>query len=78
MGFRSALSQRRCPALLAWGVSSERRGILVSEAGGSGGAPALLVGRCRADAAPRFEGPGCAAMFQGLAIRYPTRGSVKM
>ena len=28
------------------------------EAGGFGGAPALLAGRCRADAAPRFEGPG--------------------
>ena len=78
MCFRRVLPQRWCPALLAEGVSSECRGILVGEAGGFGGAPALLAGRCRADAAPRFEGPGCAAMFQGLAIRYPTRVSVKM
>ena len=62
MGFRSALSQRRCPALLAEGVSSECRGILVSEAGESGG-----VRHCRSADVLRQEG----SAIRGELVRGP-------
>ena len=41
-------------------------------------APFAGPGPCGPEMRGRSGRPGCAAMFQGLAIRYPTCGSVKM